>query len=81
MEEERQDENQTDGAFSIGRGYALGITVLSISAQMVVFPLLGLWVDSKLGTGVLFGAIGFVAGLYATLSQLIRLVNRPEDKK
>lgn len=81
MEEKRPDEDQTGSAFSIGQGYALGITVLSISAQMVVFPLLGLWVDKKLGTGVLFGVIGFAAGFYATLSQLIRLVNRPKNKK
>lgn len=81
MGDESKDEKQANNAASIGQGYALGITVVSISAQMVVFPVLGLWVDSNLGTGILFGSLGFVAGMYATLSQLIRLVNRPNRKE
>lgn len=66
---------------AIGHGYALGLTVLSISAQMLVFPLVGFWIDGKLGTGMLFGVIGFAAGFYATLSQLMRLAKRSTDEE
>ena len=70
------DKTARKDAESLARGYALGVTVLSISSLLVVCPVLGLWLDSRFGTGMLFGAIGFAVGLYATVSQLIRLVNR-----
>ena len=56
-----------------GRGYALGLMVFAISSQMFLFPLAGLWLDRQAGTGLLFAAIGLVIGMYAAISQLMRL--------
>lgn len=55
------------------RGYGVAIQVISASALMVVFPLLGLWLDRKIGTGLLFAGIGLAIGFYATISQLIHI--------
>lgn len=58
---------------TIGRGYALGMSVLSISLLFVLCPLGGHWVDGKLGTGGIFAAMGFALGLFTGIHQLIRL--------
>ncbi len=63
---------------SLGKGYALAMTVLSASALLVIFPLCGLWVDRQLETGILFGILGFVAGFYAMISHLTRLTKTRE---
>ncbi len=70
------DGDKQNASASLGKGYALGLTVLSISAQIVVFPLAGLWVDKQLGTGMLFGAVGFVAGMYSAIRQLLQLTKK-----
>ncbi|MDR0870740.1 MAG: AtpZ/AtpI family protein [Planctomycetaceae bacterium] len=76
------ENNDRIGGNSIAHGYAVGVSVLAISAQIVVFPLLGFWVDSKLHTSFVFGALGFVIGLYTAVRQLIRLTqNDPPLKK
>lgn len=69
-DEKKNDGKKNDG---IARGYAVGMSVLAISAQIVVFPLIGFYIDGKLHTGALFGGIGFAVGLYTAITQLIRL--------
>lgn len=66
---------------SLAKGYALGVTVFSISVQIVIFPLLGLWIDKQFGTGILFGTLGFFAGLYSAISQLLRLSKKTDKPK
>lgn len=51
----------------------IGVQALAISIEMVLIPAAGLWLDSKLGTGVLFGGIGLVLGMFVGIKQLIRL--------
>ena len=58
---------------NVGRGYTLGLMVFAISSQMFLFPLAGLWLDRQAGTGLLFATIGLVIGMYAAISQLMRL--------
>jgi len=45
----------------------------AIAVEMVVPPLLGLWVDSKLGTRFVFICVGGVLGFYAGMMSLLRL--------
>lgn len=56
---------------------------IQLAASVVVFMLIGNWVDGKLGTGGLFaigGAfLGFGAALYALLRQLARDEKRKDE--
>ncbi len=47
--------------------------VMAIAAEMVVPGLIGIWVDQRLGTKVVFTILGFVLGLVAGMWHLIRL--------
>ncbi|HBT76365.1 MAG TPA: hypothetical protein DEB39_05435 [Planctomycetaceae bacterium] len=58
---------------SAAKGYAIGFQVLAASLQMVVFPLVGNWLDDKLGTAPWCMLIGLASGVYATFSQLMSI--------
>ncbi|MDR3109495.1 MAG: hypothetical protein LBU65_07400, partial [Planctomycetaceae bacterium] len=55
------------------RGYGAAVQIIAVSLFMVIFPLCGLWIDSRIGTGLLFAGIGLVLGFYTTISQLIQI--------
>jgi len=73
MDAEEDQKNRQNMMQSAGRGYVLGLTAFAISSQIFLFPLAGLWIDRRTGTGLLFAAIGFVLGMVAAISQLMRL--------
>jgi F0F1-type ATP synthase assembly protein I len=54
----------------------IGLSVISISAQFVIIPAIGLWIDRQCGTGVLFAAIGLALGMFTGIRQLMRLNHR-----
>lgn len=58
---------------------------IQLAASIVLFMLLGFWLDRKLGTGgvlAIIGALlGFGAALYSMLRQLARDAKRDKDEK
>lgn len=59
--------------------------VMTVSAEMVVPGLIGIWVDRWLGTKAVFTISGFAFGLVAGMWHLIRMTaadaNKPSDQK
>jgi F0F1-type ATP synthase assembly protein I len=53
-------------------GWALASHIMAISMEMVVPGLLGLWIDRKLGTPLVFFVFGSIFGVVAGTVQLIR---------
>ncbi len=49
--------------------------ITTISFEMVLPGLLGIWVDRKLGTKVLFTLLGFAAGLTVAVWHLVRIAS------
>jgi F0F1-type ATP synthase assembly protein I len=58
-------------ALALAYGWAVRITAISL--EMVVPILIGLWLDRKLGTVLVFVVLGAVVGVTAGLFHLIRL--------
>lgn len=54
--------------------------VTGIATEMVVPPMLGLWVDRKLGTGFVFVTLGGILGFYAALRSLLRMAKVTQGK-
>lgn len=48
--------------------------VMTISAEMVIPGLVGLWIDGKLGTKVVFTLLGFGLGMVIGLMHTLRMV-------
>jgi hypothetical protein len=67
------NENEFDDRDPISKGYAWSVIVSSIGMEMVVPPLIGLWIDRKCGTIVLFTILGAVLGMVCAISQLVGL--------
>ncbi len=53
--------------------------VITVSLEMVVPGLAGLWLDNQLGTYVLFATLGFAAGLTIAIWHLIRMTTPAKD--
>jgi F0F1-type ATP synthase assembly protein I len=54
--------------------------ITTVSLEMVLPGLLGLWIDSKLGTKLLFGLVGFAFGMVAGIRHLITMTNSSSNK-
>jgi hypothetical protein len=54
--------------------------VTTIVTEMAAPPLIGYWLDEKLGTRVVFVALGAVGGLALGMSSLIRLARSEEQR-
>ena len=53
-------------------GWALASHIMAISLEMVLPGLLGLWMDRKLGTPLVFLVLGLIFGAVAGTMQLMR---------
>jgi F0F1-type ATP synthase assembly protein I len=56
---------------SIAYGWASQIIV--IAAEMVAPGLIGLWIDQRIGTLVLFAVLGFALGITLAIVHLLRM--------
>jgi hypothetical protein len=54
--------------------------VTTIVTEMAAPPLVGLWLDEKLGTRVVFVSLGAIGGLALGMSTLIRLARSEENR-
>ena len=55
--------------------------VITTTVVMVGPGLVGLWVDRRLGTIMLFGALGFAAGLTMAIWYLVRITTPAKDDR
>jgi hypothetical protein len=55
--------------------------VTTIAMEMAIPPLLGLWLDQKLGTRVVFVTLGAIGGLALGMTTLIRLARTEHERQ
>lgn len=55
--------------------------VTSIALEMVVPPVIGLWIDQKLNTGVIFISAGAVLGFCTGMFSLVKMANSATQPK
>jgi F0F1-type ATP synthase assembly protein I len=65
-------DDPIDDRSSQALGWALASHIMAISLEMVVPGLLGLWIDRKLRTPLVFFVVGLICGVVAATVQLIR---------
>ena len=81
------DRLPEDERSAISLAYAWATRVMVIAAEMVAPGLLGLWIDQKLGTLVVFALAGFALGIAVAIMHLVRMTksntdsNLPIEKK
>jgi F0F1-type ATP synthase assembly protein I len=75
--------NPTDDRSPLAKAAEWVSVATTVALQMAAPPLVGVWIDRWLGTGVLFavvgGAIGMAAGLWSLL-RMTELLRRDHDK-
>jgi len=54
--------------------------IMTISAEMVLPGLAGLWLDNRLGTKIVFTLIGFAIGLPLSLWHLLRITKAAQAR-
>ena len=78
MQNGADDSKQDDDRSSLALGYAKAARVFSIGIEMVIPILLGVWLDWKLGTVVLFLLLGVALGMGIAVMQLVRIAQEGE---
>jgi F0F1-type ATP synthase assembly protein I len=75
--------NAPDGRSPIAVAMQWASEVTTISVEMVVPILLGLWIDRQLGTKVVFLLVGTALGLWLGIWSLLRIAKRvsADDKE
>ena len=70
----------SDDRTAMAKAMGWASRAMTISAEMVLPGLLGVWIDQKLNTKVLFTLVGFATGLTAAIWHLLRMA-RSQAKK
>ena len=73
-----ENNQKTDDRSSMAKAIDRGTQVISACFLMVLPLFLGLWVDRKLGTVVLFTILGLVFGMTGGIWSLVKLVAATE---
>ena len=55
--------------------------MMTVSLEMILPGLAGLWIDSRLGTKVVFALIGFAVGMSSAIWHLLRMTSRIPRRK
>jgi len=71
--------NRPDDRSPIAIAYSWASRITGVSLEMVIPGLLGLWLDSRLGTVCLFTLLGFAGGMSYGLWHLIRMTSPLPD--
>ena len=53
--------------------------ITSISLELIVPPLVGFWLDRRLGTRLLFLIVGVLLGFLTATLSLVQLTKKPPD--
>lgn len=70
-----------DDRTAMARAMAWSARVMTVSLEMVLPGLLGVWIDGRLGTKVLFTLSGFAAGLTFAIWHLVKMTKSPDMTK
>ena len=66
-------DRPTDDRSIIAKGLQWSYRIMTVSLEMVLPGLAGLWLDGKLGTVLVFTLIGFASGSVAAVWHLTRM--------
>ena len=66
-------KNPADDRSSLALAYGWAVRVTTISLEMVVPGLIGLWIDRQLGTVMVFLVLGMILGVTGGMLHLVRL--------
>jgi len=72
---------QLDGPKAIALAYQWVTRITGVCIQMVAPGLIGLWIDRRLGSVVVFTMLGFVAGITLGVWQLVRMTSDATDDR
>ena len=75
-----QSDDERDGRSAVARGYVLATRVTSIGMQMAFPPLIGWWLDTKVGTGPWLLVVGAFLGFGVSMLELVRLAKESNPK-
>jgi F0F1-type ATP synthase assembly protein I len=73
-------QHNDDDRSMMARGWSWGHQAMSISLEMVVPGLLGLWVDRQVGTLPLFLILGVIFGMTAGMIHLMQFARRINEQ-
>lgn len=74
-------ENSPDDRSAVARAYQWASRIMVVSLEMVLPGLAGYWIDTKLGTVVLFTLVGFGFGTTAAVVHLIQMTRNDAQRK
>ncbi len=70
----RSDDVEEDGRSPLAMGYVWATVITSMAIEMALPILLGIYLDSKLGTVCLFLIFGVFLGFFAMIANFIKLM-------
>jgi hypothetical protein len=70
---------QIDGPRAIALAYQWVARITGVCIQMVAPGLIGLWLDRRIGSVVVFTMLGFVVGITLGVWQLVRMTSDAKD--
>jgi hypothetical protein len=74
-------KDRPDDRSPTAAAYSWASRILSVSWEMVVPGLIGVWLDQRLGTVCAFTMLGFVGGMTYGLWHLIRISTPSKDDR
>jgi hypothetical protein len=72
--------DSSDDRSQLARAYQWATRIMVVSLEMVLPGLAGYWIDSHLGTVILFTLIGFGFGTTAAVVHLIQMTRADVDR-
>jgi F0F1-type ATP synthase assembly protein I len=73
--------SEEDDRSMIAKAWSWGYQATSISLEMVIPGIIGLWIDRLLGTVMLFLILGVVFGMTAGMIHLVQFARRIGEQK
>jgi len=74
-------DDSPDDRSQLARAYQWATRIMVVSLEMVLPGLAGHWVDSRLGTVVLFTLVGFGFGTTAAVVHLIQMTRADTNRR
>lgn len=75
MTHSQNDSNRQSDPTLIAIAYGWAARIMTVSMEMVVPGLIGVWLDNRLGTKVVFVLLGFGGGCTLAVWHLIRMTS------
>jgi ATP synthase protein I len=75
------NDHRPDGPTLIAIAYGWAARIMTVALEMVVPGLIGVWLDSRLGTKIVFVLLGFGGGCTLAVWHLIRMTAPQPDRE